>query len=65
MNPMQTETGQASSSCFLVMVGALFALGALVTLLLVLIRLPDHEEQVKMKKMLRFERAVTNREIAA
>lgn len=46
------------------MAGALFAVGCFVFLIILLIRLPSHEEQIKFKKMLRRESAVAHRQIA-
>jgi len=62
---LQNEQGRTTSGCFLVLGVASFVLAILITLLFVLIRLPSHEEQVKMKKMLKHERTESIKRIAS
>ena len=53
------------SSCFLILTAAFFALASLCALLLVLVNLPDHKEQQKMKKMLKHELTSAHKQIAS
>jgi hypothetical protein len=60
---METQESN-NSSCFLILTAAFFALASLCALLLVLVNLPDHKEQQKIKIMLKNELTSAHKQIA-
>jgi hypothetical protein len=62
--PSGYHSNNAPSSCLLIVASALFILGSFIFMIILLAKLPSHDEQAKFKKMLSHEIKATNRRIA-